>query len=226
MVSNGPPPVSPRRIMVLVDGSKQGNRAFFAALGHLRADRDVLFVVHAVELLSHMPISWGPGGGGGGFDELDNVVEVNKYLKNKGKKLAKHYLDICKNNDMAGVTSAVLCHHNYKEAILNYAKENRIGTIFVGDRGLGMISRLVLGSMSRFLLDHASCDVMVVKNSPDSLPQEIEAATKKKKMKSRDKEQEHNLRPEKRRRSDSQFELGDSGQLGDLWTIPESSIEK
>jgi hypothetical protein len=43
------------------------------------------------------------------------------------------------------------------------AKEKQANVIVVGRRGLGVIKRLLLGSVSRYILENAPCDVIVVK---------------------------------------------------------------
>ena len=48
-------------------------------------------------------------------------------------------------------------------AITNYAEQRRIDLIVVGSRGLGGFKRMLLGSVSSGVLNHASCSVLVVR---------------------------------------------------------------
>jgi nucleotide-binding universal stress UspA family protein len=49
------------------------------------------------------------------------------------------------------------------EAITNYATAHNVDLIVVGNRGLGGFKRLLTGSVSSGIIDHAHCSVLVVK---------------------------------------------------------------
>jgi nucleotide-binding universal stress UspA family protein len=48
-------------------------------------------------------------------------------------------------------------------AILEYAEKSGINLIVVGSRGLGGFKKLVLGSVSQGIINHAKCSVLVVR---------------------------------------------------------------
>lgn len=48
--------------------------------------------------------------------------------------------------------------------IVNYADENNVDLIVIGNRGLGAFSRTLLGSVSNKVLNHAKTNVLVVKS--------------------------------------------------------------
>ncbi|PCS04619.1 hypothetical protein RR45_GL000934 [Lactococcus chungangensis CAU 28 = DSM 22330] len=50
-----------------------------------------------------------------------------------------------------------------KKAILKYAKENEIDIIFIGVTGKGMIDKFFIGSTTQYVVNHATCNVMVVR---------------------------------------------------------------
>lgn len=52
---------------------------------------------------------------------------------------------------------------NVGEMVCHAAAEKKADFLVVGRRGLGTLQRLLLGSVSRYILEHAPCDVIVVK---------------------------------------------------------------
>ena len=50
-----------------------------------------------------------------------------------------------------------------REEIVNFAKSENVDTIVMGSRGLGAIKRLLLGSISDYVLKNAHCHVLITK---------------------------------------------------------------
>lgn len=64
----------------------------------------------------------------------------------------------------AGLTASSLVIEGHpKEALVNHARNWHADSIFVGARGLGLMERLLLGSVSTSVASHAPCTVEVVK---------------------------------------------------------------
>ena len=49
------------------------------------------------------------------------------------------------------------------EAICRAVEAKQVDFLYVGSRGLGLLKRMLLGSVSKYLTEHASCNVVVVK---------------------------------------------------------------
>ena len=49
------------------------------------------------------------------------------------------------------------------ETITDFSKTNDYDLIVIGSRGLGLLTGVVMGSVSTYVVHHASCPVMVVK---------------------------------------------------------------
>lgn len=49
------------------------------------------------------------------------------------------------------------------QEIVQYAAESNADLIIIGNRGLGTLSEWMLGSVSHYISQHASCPVMIVK---------------------------------------------------------------
>lgn len=54
-------------------------------------------------------------------------------------------------------------HGDPKRSIIEFAKENDIDLIVIGATGRGAIERTLIGSTTAYVVNHAPCNVMVVK---------------------------------------------------------------
>eukprot|EP00808_Paulinella_micropora_P008890 g45839.t1 len=154
-----------RHILVLVDGSPQADTAFSTAL-KWKAPEDELHIVHAIDTIP-IATSFVYGGHPGEavtHDDPAVYAAAREALNKRGKALAEGYARICRERKVPHVTTAVLSGQDPKEAVLSYAKDKKVHTIFVGTRGLGMVKRMFMGSFSRYMVEHAECDVMVIKH--------------------------------------------------------------
>ncbi|KAF7067701.1 hypothetical protein CFC21_073552 [Triticum aestivum] len=70
-------------------------------------------------------------------------------------------LDVCRQKQ-ASVTAAVV-EGDAKDAICQAVEDMRADLLVLGSRGLGMIKRAFLGSVSDYLAHHARCPVLIVK---------------------------------------------------------------
>eukprot|EP01126_Amoeba_proteus_P052607 TRINITY_DN6368_c0_g1_i2.p1 TRINITY_DN6368_c0_g1~~TRINITY_DN6368_c0_g1_i2.p1 ORF type:complete len:155 (+),score=28.90 TRINITY_DN6368_c0_g1_i2:471-935(+) len=68
---------------------------------------------------------------------------------------------------MGSGTGSILC-----QAVNNY----KISTIVLGRRGLGRVTRFFLGSTSRYVLENAECNVIIIKQ-PFGAPEEHDSKT-------------------------------------------------
>jgi nucleotide-binding universal stress UspA family protein len=50
-----------------------------------------------------------------------------------------------------------------RTSIIDYAERNDYDIIVIGSRGLGTISRLIMGSVSTYVVHHSQCPILVVK---------------------------------------------------------------
>jgi Universal stress protein family len=65
------------------------------------------------------------------------------------------------------------------EAICSYAHKSNIDTLFLGRRGLGTIKRLFLGSVSRYCIENAICNIVVIKHPEDPIREHTVSEAKK-----------------------------------------------
>lgn len=149
---------SSRRVLLSVDGSENSNRAFEWYLGNFAKEGDGLLLVHVVE-----PVNAGINYGLASKPALltEDFSKHVQDLVDEGRELGKKFLHRCKSS---GIRSRFVLHIGAKpgEHICRLAREQQIDAIVMGSRGIGIIRRTLLGSVSDYVLHHAALPVIVV----------------------------------------------------------------
>jgi nucleotide-binding universal stress UspA family protein len=140
------------RIMVAVDGSENAKRAAARAIDIAKRLGAELHIVNVIPIPVLATGAMAPSMETY-FDSMEKegkalVEEVAGTARKQGVNVTTVILD--------NVTSTVY-------AITNYAEQKRIDLIVVGSRGLGGFKRMLLGSVSSGVLNHANCSVLVVR---------------------------------------------------------------
>jgi nucleotide-binding universal stress UspA family protein len=98
-------------------------------------------------------------------DELRRLAHIEGDLGKARHKLIENILgeaaDRAKRAGVTDVTTRVI-HGDPATAIIAAAGSEQVDLIVMGRRGVGALSQLLLGSVSRSVVDHASCAVTVV----------------------------------------------------------------
>lgn len=158
----------PRQVVLAVDGSAQSIRAAEYLSGFSLPPRAFVRVCHVLPpppldefiretgfLSSYMNVSIN-------WDEI--VKQSARQMQKEdieGQKLLKDSLDQLKVSEKRA--SKVLMRGDAATELLKYTDENEIDLLVAGSRGLSPIKSWLLGSVSRNLVYHARCSVMVVK---------------------------------------------------------------
>ena len=141
------------KILVPVDGSDSSNRALEKAieLGRVFSSEIVVFSV-APE--SHI------------MKYTTTVSEQNEKLNEDSYNTTKEILDL-------SMEKLITYPYSYdtdysvgdpSSEIIEYANNNNIDLIVMGNRDLGMFSRTFLGSVSTHVINHSDVSVLVVKD--------------------------------------------------------------
>ena len=143
-----------RRILVPVDGSENSKRAL-AYAGYLaqlcQASVDVL---HVVNMSVVFPALGQVSTGGYIPDQVFDEIQEN------GRRIIG---EAVKTLPPEIATSSFVEVGLPTETIMSVCAQNKDDLIIMGRRGLGMIKELMLGSVSNYVLHHATCPVMIVK---------------------------------------------------------------
>jgi len=154
-----------KRLLVALDGSENSARASQAALELAEKLKAELIVLHAIippALYYHTEISpEGPV-----IEPPTHEKEIDLYLE-YARRVGHVIVDgtvseakkrgITVRADIPETTSSVV------ETIVNQAVRENADLIVVGTRGLGGFKRLLLGSVSSGVVDHAHCPVLVIR---------------------------------------------------------------
>jgi nucleotide-binding universal stress UspA family protein len=138
-------------ILVALDGSEAGQRAFARAVDLARAGNAKLHAAYVVEtgLFSSIP--------------TDNTVEI---MYNVLRKEGETVLDKAKTEGAArGVT--ITTHLKFGHAgseILALAESVKADLVIVGSHGKSQADRLLIGSVSTFVVTHSKVSTMVVRS--------------------------------------------------------------
>src|SRR4028118_2410118 len=148
--------VFPTKILLATDGSEEGKRAIQAAIELSRDTSSELHVVYVLptpaQLIGHHLYS----------DEIRESLiggaerEAERFLKEQAERIE---------SDGAKVAETHLRSGDPDKEILRTAESLGVGLIVIGSRGLGAVSRALMGSVSDSVVRHAHCPVFGVRNS-------------------------------------------------------------
>jgi nucleotide-binding universal stress UspA family protein len=103
------------------------------------------------------------------FPDLSKLLKMEKQIwktrKRAGGKLLTNLQHKLRKRGNVTKTNMVLTKGHAAEAIIEKANQIQADLIVVGSRGLTGIKRLFLGSVSRKVVRHAPCSVLVVRQS-------------------------------------------------------------
>eukprot|EP00301_Raphidiophrys_heterophryoidea_P011034 c16472_g1_i1.p1 GENE.c16472_g1_i1~~c16472_g1_i1.p1 ORF type:complete len:159 (+),score=39.04 c16472_g1_i1:45-521(+) len=151
------------KLMVCVDGSANSDVAFEKA-AQLKKAEDELFIVHAcVSSEAFLIIA---AGAFGSFSFIDSTLfdQERKAVEAHGAEVLDQYMGHCKEKNITA-TPILLKGAGAREAVCQFAEKREISTIFLGKRGISTSPLAKVGSFASYILSHATCDVILVKDS-------------------------------------------------------------
>lgn len=138
-------PLSAETVVVAVDGSAQSDEAFEWYFQHVHRPGNKVLLVHGMEMGS-MPTR----------DSWDSQMSSGK---KKQDDLREKYTQKFKDMEISG--KFISDFEKPGEFICEIAKKESASYVVMGTRGLGKFRRTIMGSVSDFVVHHASCPVLV-----------------------------------------------------------------
>ena len=139
-----------RKILVAIDGSEPANRAFEEAIGEARVWKAEIHVVYVVEsgLFSSLP--------------MDNTLEViYSVLQKEGEEILE---SARKKADAAGISLTTHLRQGHAGSqIVSLAEELGIDLIVLGSYGKSGVDRLLLGSVTDYVVQNSPITTTVVR---------------------------------------------------------------
>jgi len=140
-----------KNIVVAVDGSDHGEKAFEKALSISKENNSKLIITHVIDTRSFATVAVYDQAIASKTDEFANEL-VNKY-----EKEAKR----------AGVENVVKAiEYGAPKAVIprDVAKKYHADLIVCGATGLNAVERFIIGSVSEGITRNSPCDVLVVRS--------------------------------------------------------------
>jgi len=138
-------------ILVAIDGSKAGDEAFAVAVDEARLHGARLHAIYVVEtgLFSSLP--------------ADNTVEIMyRALEKEGEQVLEKARARALEKKVNLATHMTQGHAGSE--ILSLAEKEHIGLVVVGSHGKGQADRLLLGSISNYVVTHGRISALVVRS--------------------------------------------------------------
>jgi len=136
-----------KKILVPLDGSRYSEKALKRACDFVDAFNSEIILIYVVE--KSIPI---------------NLLDRKEYL-GMLRKFGTKILDKSKTTlSKKGISAKIfLKEGNIANEIEKVAKKEKCDLIIVGNKGLGSVTRLLLGSVSNKISQSSSCSVLIVK---------------------------------------------------------------
>jgi nucleotide-binding universal stress UspA family protein len=138
-------------ILVAIDGSAVSERAFHAAVEQAHAWKSDLHAVYVIEtgLFSDIP--------------ADNKVEIMySLLEQEGTSALDRINEIAHKKNVTVTTHFEQGHAG--DTIIRKASELKADLVVLGSHGKSNVDRLLLGSVSSFVVEHSQVSVLVVRS--------------------------------------------------------------
>ncbi len=135
------------KILVCCDGSKYSEKAIKQSCELAKLADSQLFFIYVVDKMA-------------GIDILDRK-EILEMLRKFGKRTLEKAQKIA---EKQGVKPKIIIKEGrIAHQIISYAKKEKCDLIIVGNKGLGTVAKIFLGSISSKLANHSDCSVLIVK---------------------------------------------------------------
>lgn len=136
-----------KKILVPLDGSKYSEKALQRACEIVDVFNSELVLLYVVE--KSLP-----------FNLLDRK-EYLKILRKFGNKILEKATNVLSKKEITAKT--LLREGNIVAEIEKVVKKEKCDLIIVGNKGLGSVTRFLLGSVSNKLAQSSSCSLLIVK---------------------------------------------------------------
>lgn len=150
---------TPARILVPIDGSQNSMRALKTAITLAKTYKAELLVMNAIpapNILLEAPMGLGVSSSRASDYYSEQEVYANRFLEDA--------VSMMKSEGVSRFSSEVVrASKSTVEEIIDTASKRRVDMIVIGTRGLGGFRKLLQGSVSSGVVQHASCDVLVVR---------------------------------------------------------------
>ncbi|GCF93614.1 universal stress protein [Enterococcus florum] len=137
-----------KNILVAVDGSPQAEKAFTEAIEVAKRNQGKLTILSVVDFKY----------------SVGDPAFINDAIKFHMNNAEIEMDTLISKADIGQVEyQTEIFSGSPKRKIVDYAEEKKIDLIMIGATGMGAIEQMIVGSTTSYVVNHAPCNVMVVK---------------------------------------------------------------
>lgn len=137
-----------KHIMVAFDNSVHAQKALAKGIELAEADNAALDLITVVQLPDYA----------GTIDEVDEMIRDGKKFYQEAHERAQAAA-----KDRVSLFTSRILHGHIGETLVKYAADNGVDLIVMGSHGRSAVGRLLLGSVSNYVVKHAKCPVLIVR---------------------------------------------------------------
>lgn len=146
-----------KHILYPTDGSKASEQVLAHVKELAQKFEAEVTVLHAYEFLEVIPVYETT------YTYLD---ELESYLENQSHQIVDRVFEQLRDAGIQAKTFVIKGDPGY--SIIKVSEEQPCDLIVMGSRGLGLIQRFLLGSVSHYVVNHAKCPVLIIPTTNQS----------------------------------------------------------
>ncbi|MGO2267158.1 MAG: universal stress protein [Vagococcus salmoninarum] len=139
-----------QRILVAVDGSDNSSRAFKHAVEVAKRNEATLYILQVIndQAGSYSPFAYG---------------EIMDGEQKAAEAEMEKYVSYTANHRLKNVVPLVRLENSKTSIARTVPEQFEIDLIIIGATGRGVVNRMIIGSTTNYVVQHAKCNVLVVK---------------------------------------------------------------
>ncbi|XP_064649069.1 uncharacterized protein LOC135501143 [Lineus longissimus] len=167
---DGSPDIPEKKVLIGVDTSEHSDYAFQYYIEHLHQPNNLVILAHSSEspyhYAKHMGGAGYHSGPGGAFSPHiphSTIAHLMDGQREEIRKITLHYETLLQRLKIKVKHKFAVNQHDGHpgQCLVDMANEENVSLVVVGSRGLGLLRRTILGSVSHYVLHHSKVPVIV-----------------------------------------------------------------